>query len=260
MITLDDGYRNNFQIAAPILERNGLRGVFFVSLDLVKNGHMLWPDRALAWVSLVPPGEYRLFDATFQIDDSQSRADCWSFLYARILKDYGSLDALQSEMDRRYAFSNLPVGPDVKTLRLDPMTMDDLRELSRRGHLIGSHSVAHDILGCLSVSALENDFRSCEREIGGLFNCTLYSYPFGGLAEIPDAVRDACSRSKFTAAYMNVADLRKAGSEDDRYRIERISLPDSADPYLVEAVLSGFHGFLQNGANKIRKLASLFPV
>jgi len=43
-ITFDDGYRGNATIAAPILERHGLRGCFFVTTNYIGTDYVPWWD------------------------------------------------------------------------------------------------------------------------------------------------------------------------------------------------------------------------
>jgi peptidoglycan/xylan/chitin deacetylase (PgdA/CDA1 family) len=44
-ITFDDGYAGNATIAAPILERHGLRACFFVTTEFIGTNHIPWWDR-----------------------------------------------------------------------------------------------------------------------------------------------------------------------------------------------------------------------
>jgi hypothetical protein len=46
-ITFDDGYRGNATTAAPILERHGLRGCFFVTTQFIGTNYVPWWDRDL---------------------------------------------------------------------------------------------------------------------------------------------------------------------------------------------------------------------
>ena len=46
-ITFDDGYRDNFEHAAPILERLGLPATFFVATGFIGTDHVAWWDRSL---------------------------------------------------------------------------------------------------------------------------------------------------------------------------------------------------------------------
>jgi peptidoglycan/xylan/chitin deacetylase (PgdA/CDA1 family) len=54
-ITLDDGYRDSFENAAPVLSRLGLPATFFVTTGFVGTGTVSWWDRHLAespgWMS-----------------------------------------------------------------------------------------------------------------------------------------------------------------------------------------------------------------
>ncbi|MCF0129053.1 MAG: polysaccharide deacetylase family protein, partial [Pseudobutyrivibrio sp.] len=47
LVTFDDGFDNNFEVAAPVLDRFGVTGYFFVSSDLVgSEGYMTWEQLA----------------------------------------------------------------------------------------------------------------------------------------------------------------------------------------------------------------------
>lgn len=45
LITFDDGYLDNYQVAFPILRSHGLQGVFFLATGLVGSCHVPWWDR-----------------------------------------------------------------------------------------------------------------------------------------------------------------------------------------------------------------------
>src|SRR5262245_11444952 len=45
-ITFDDGYRNNHDVALPILLRHGLKAIFFIATGFVGERRVFWWDRA----------------------------------------------------------------------------------------------------------------------------------------------------------------------------------------------------------------------
>jgi len=45
IITFDDGFENNYSIAAPILDDMNIPATFYITTDLVKNNIMGWSDR-----------------------------------------------------------------------------------------------------------------------------------------------------------------------------------------------------------------------
>jgi peptidoglycan/xylan/chitin deacetylase (PgdA/CDA1 family) len=48
LVTFDDGYRDNFEIAFPILRRHGATTVFFLTTSFVEGGVLPWWD-SIAW-------------------------------------------------------------------------------------------------------------------------------------------------------------------------------------------------------------------
>ena len=45
LITFDDGYLDNYEIAHPILRSHGVQGVFFLVTSMVGSSHIPWWDR-----------------------------------------------------------------------------------------------------------------------------------------------------------------------------------------------------------------------
>ena len=52
-LTFDDGYVDNFELAAPMLEARGLCGTFFITAGAVEAQKTLWHDRAATMWSLL---------------------------------------------------------------------------------------------------------------------------------------------------------------------------------------------------------------
>lgn len=93
VLTFDDGLRSNFEVAAPLLERHGLRGWFFVPTGFI---------------------------------------DC------------------PAASQRAYASRHNLLGAILEPRREDDrvaMTWQELRELTARGHEVGSHTQSHARLG-----------------------------------------------------------------------------------------------------------------
>ena len=244
LITFDDGYRNHQEIAAGILEQYNRRGVFFVTLCLSKNGSALWPDQILMWLSYVPNGTYQLLGRSFKIVDFASRERCWSTIWDSIWSDYSLRSNTLRDMNAAYHFEDLTVDEDMKRLRFVGMAADDIQDLVRRGHRVGCHSFSHDILSRISNRELEDEFSRCDAEIGRLYNCDLFSYPFGGSTEVTEREWRACEKSRFGRAFMNVDEVKGTGN-DNPYAIARMSLPNTDDRYVIEAKLSGLEKFLK---------------
>src|SRR5262249_6155724 len=50
LVTFDDGYLDNYEHALPVLQRTGMRAVFFVSTDFMRRRKLFWWDRI--WMTI----------------------------------------------------------------------------------------------------------------------------------------------------------------------------------------------------------------
>lgn len=114
-VTFDDGYPDNYEIAAPILEENGLRGTFYLATSAVE-GRPLWFVRMRYWTW-------------------QAQIERPQFLEA------SARCATSIEPERERYMATLEHANTVKDSF--SMTWKQARELVKRGHTIGSHTVNH---------------------------------------------------------------------------------------------------------------------
>lgn len=238
IITFDDGYRNNLLVAAPLLARHDTRAIFFVPACAVVSSGELWIDRMLRWVSYTPAGRYVIAGEPLLLSDRASRRIAWIALWRKMLSDYALKEVILREMEAAAPEEAQPANPHLHELRFTLLSASELQELKSAGHSIGCHSANHDILSMLSDAELDRDFETCEKLIGPLYTAAIYSYPYGGFDEVTDRELERCQRSAFTHALGNVPATRP-------HAIGRITLPDTSDPIVIHAILSGFDGFIR---------------
>ncbi len=163
ILSFDDGYRDNFTIALPILERHGMRAVFFVATGYLE-GDMMFNDRVIEAVrgcrrdSLVVPIGSEDEGATAQElplrDDSQRRA-----AIDRLLRHVKHLEPGE-RLDHVRAIER--AADTHRGSRLLPMMMnaDQVAGLKRAGMQVGGHTRTHPIL-------VKLDDEQARTEIGG---------------------------------------------------------------------------------------------
>ena len=236
MITFDDGYQNNYSIAMNILDKYKVKAIFFISFDLVDKKKIIWIDNILKWCSFIPNGLYTLKDLTLQV-----KSDNRLFIYQQIIniirKEYKLRDDIIKLLNQQYPFCNLNVDAEFNLLRFCPLNFSQITEMKKNNHLIASHTISHDILSLLTKQELRSEINTSESLIGKFYNCDYFAYPFGQEIDIPEI-----STNKFRALFVNYWNYF---SEFSLQRIERFSLPDTKNKYIIHAHLSGLYYFLR---------------
>ncbi len=136
-LTFDDGYEDNFQIAAPLLEAKGFPGTFFITAGAVQEQKPLWYDRAADLWALL--GAEKLRELTRRSADTDG---------ARVDTRQSWIEWLKGiSHDRRgVIMATLESAVNDSELPCPLMTADQVRQLAERGHEIGSHTLWHPIL------------------------------------------------------------------------------------------------------------------
>ena len=182
-LTFDDGYIDNVEIVAPLLESRGFRGTFFITAGAVRTQTPLWYDRAAAvWNAL---GRDRVLteseakDGTHNLETRESWVEWLKRIpSARREKIVTKLESARGD------------GTPPSLL----MSSDDVRRLANAGHEIGSHTLSHPILTTLSPVERRSEIHEAktlledwtQREVAG------FCYPNGDFdAEVIRELREA---------------------------------------------------------------------
>jgi peptidoglycan/xylan/chitin deacetylase (PgdA/CDA1 family) len=242
VITFDDGYRNNLEIAAPLLAKYGANAYFFVPLEIAQRGETLWVDKLRLWLGAAPPGTYVIAGTRIELGDANSRHAAAGTLWRIVEADYRGRHAIIADMDGAIPFAALPIDAELQRLRYAAIERDGLQALARAGHKIGAHSRGHDILSRLAEAEIEDDFSACAKQIGALYNTRVYAYPFGGATHVDERVVAGCVRAGFSAAFVYLPTLDGSGLRPGPHTLTRLTLPNTTSRFAIEAKLSGVEG------------------
>jgi peptidoglycan/xylan/chitin deacetylase (PgdA/CDA1 family) len=189
VITFDDGYLDNYEVAFPILRRRGLTAVMFVTAGFMGARRLFWWDR-LALVAKTARARRASIEEplplAFDLDafpDAQTAARHLIHT-AKTLPESGKelligrlADALGAEIDEsRFSMT---------------MNWEQLREMSAAGIEIGAHSINHPIFSNVDAGLLAREVSGSkeliEREIGR----EVISFGAPGRGRIPAAEKRA---------------------------------------------------------------------
>lgn len=125
-ITFDDGYLDNYELAAPVIEAAGLSATFFITAGIVEQGQTLWFDRAFSAATIAGLSDPMAWVRSLKSLSPETREQ--------------RIDELGSAVDDGLA--GVMMSPEHVT------------QLAIRGHEIGSHTMSHPILTHLAPEEL----------------------------------------------------------------------------------------------------------
>lgn len=221
-ITFDDGYRDNHDVALPLLAKHGLTATFYVANGFLDGGRM-FNDTVLESVRRLPAGRLDLSHwglEAMDIGDTASR--CAAIRRITQATKYFDFNRRQAFCTALEELTQVALPDDIM------MSSEQVRTLSRRGMSIGGHTVNHPILakvddGMASAEISEN--RAALHHLTGVMPRT-FAYPNGkpGIDYTPQHARMA-QAAGYEAAVSTAYGV--AAPDTDLYELPRFVLSES---------------------------------
>lgn len=236
-VTFDDGYADNAEAAAPVLEALGIPWTLFVCTGHVEEQRAFWWDEALDVLARAPPDrppELRITIAgaerAWRVGSVAERESAARALLPALqgLAPVEIADAL----DALRAWAHVAGGAPERDR---PMSVERLRELARRGVAIGAHSRTHRGLAYASAEDQRREIAASrddvERWVGRAPSA--FSYPFGS----PGADVDEVAIGLVREAGFACAVLTSPGPvtrDTDTFALPRAVVPDLDGPAFAD--------------------------
>jgi peptidoglycan/xylan/chitin deacetylase (PgdA/CDA1 family) len=189
LLTFDDGYRDNFDEAFPILKRHGLPATFFVTTGFLDQQQIPWWDE-IAWMVHAsnrtewPPNEW--VDSVLSFAPQERRRTIHSLIerYRRLPRE-----STREFMDSLAEATGS--GRDRGEHAAVWMTWDNVRELRASGMRIGGHTVSHPLLARVSRDEQEQEIVGCKMRIEAELGEPMryFAYPYGERDSFNDDTR-----------------------------------------------------------------------
>ena len=176
-LTFDDGYADNREVAAPILQRHSLPCTFFVATGFLDGGRM-WNDtiiesmRETRLPTLDLRGLHPQLDR-LMLPDLQSRRQAIDTVI-------GIAKYLPPE--ERHVLVDAVAERAEVTPRVDlMMTSAQVREMRAMGLQVGAHTVSHPILRTLTRAQARTEIESSKKTLESILGeeVKLFAYPNG---------------------------------------------------------------------------------
>jgi peptidoglycan/xylan/chitin deacetylase (PgdA/CDA1 family) len=226
VVTFDDGYRDNFENAMPILDQFGIRATFYVTVNCIEKGQLPWPSRvrfalrnteSKAWTD--PAG----MPWPLETEAGRDRAFAKACEYCCRLAG-AAQERLVAGIEAELEMS-IPPG----STRL-VMNWDELRKLTERGHMVGSHTLSHPNVAQIPLADVRIELEQSRSCLEKQLNRTVshFSYPCPALSpHWNEQTTEECRRAGYETAV--VTDGGLARKQDNLLCLRRVRPSKTVD-------------------------------
>jgi peptidoglycan/xylan/chitin deacetylase (PgdA/CDA1 family) len=243
IITFDDGYRDNYTNAFPILKEFGLKATMFLASGHIGSPELFWWDQIAYCIKHTGRAALSLPDFSrepVRIGNLPERI--------ALIKDVLAWMKRVSEEIKSRFLEELVCETGVAPPHIPDMHLswDEVRQMAASGIEFGSHTVTHPILANVSRERLREEIlqskRAIEREIGG--RIISFAYPSGRRSCFNQEAKRMVASCGFLYAVSYEEGVIPRG-QFDRYEMPRIHVESYHSIKLFRANLAFPHLMLR---------------
>jgi len=235
VITFDDGWRDNYLYAFPILKKYHVPAIIFLTTDYIGTNSIFWFLKASILVTNSKLSKAQLGELIDKyesgMNSTKTLPDGKSEEASSILSDRDWFIERLKQVDPK----NIPAvlkelsaqnGPAADTVKEDRsmLAWEEVIEMNRNGVDFGSHGCSHGIMPALTDAEIQRELMESkgiiERKLGRKIN--LFAYPNG---DYSSHVIELVSRSGYICA-LATKEKNKPESDMNIYSLTRINVHD----------------------------------
>lgn len=243
LVTFDDGYLDNYQVALPILRRRGIPAVFFIATDYLEHRKVFWWDRVNYIIKLAPVRRLELgypYPITFDLVSSEHRAHATRVLL-RLVKSAFGLDV--ERLLRELATAARVSWNDQLERRLADemlMTWDQVRALRAAGMGVQSHTRTHRVLQTLPPDQVRDELAGSRADLEAQLDERIFaiSYPVGHSIEDRPDLQWALKAAGYEIGFTNATGAQQMWRSPQPYNIARMGLDAQIPASLFRVMLA----------------------
>ena len=229
-VTFDDGYRDNFLCAAPVLKEFGIPATVFLTTGYIDTGVLPWYDQVRLAFKLTVEIRVDLAQIGGPKSDLHTpvlrlQALAQSLTWLRGLEESARHAALCELFRALRAPNNL-------TLPNTMLSWDEVRRMSKEGITFGAHTITHPVLAAIDRQRLENEISGSKKEIETRLQLAVrhFAYPFGKHSDFSPQAKRVVQAAGFETAVTTISGVNYAAQ--DPLELKRFCLRE-ADPGII---------------------------
>jgi len=242
VITIDDGYWDNYTYAYPILKKYSVPATIFLATDFISQKSWLWSNR-LEYI--LKHSKYEKFNFTLDEQETQFNVSSFHDWHKTQLKIFNYCTTISNkEKDEllEHLARQLHVEvPDQAVGDFQPLTWEQIREMNANEIDFGSHTCSHPILSNVFAEELIHEIVDSKKEIETKLQVRVdsFCYPNGQLKDINENAIKVLEQSGYSFAVTTVSGHNKICTTN-RFLLNRMSVHSQTDKELLKEVIWNF--------------------
>jgi len=234
-ITFDDGYRDNLDIALPILKRFEASATVFVTTNFVEGSQSPFGERMRCafeslWRHAVKPNSWKGIGENYTdklVRLALARPGSLKLIRTLVFSvprmQWKLCEDLLAELEQRAGLSSVSASSTM-------LDWSGVRELARNGIEIGSHTLSHPILAGVPMERAENEIIESKRLIESNLGQEVrgFAFPVGGANDFTQSHIECLRNAGYSYACTGIRGVNLACASS--YHLRRIGVGNYANP------------------------------
>lgn len=238
--TLDDGYSDNLEYAAPVFQKHNVPYTVFVTPGFVDRKRTIWWETLEKLLNEVSSLSFDFGNGPEIVSCQNRDAKITAFDRISIFLETASEDGAIAQIDLA-----------AKACGIDPMSIVDAEIMTRRELAqlledplasLGAHTMSHPNLARVCVERLQDEMRQSADAISTYLGrpVTTFSYPYGGKKAVSERETKAARDHGFALAVTTQPGVLTRDSLNQPTALHRVPLNGYYQrPNYVRALISG---------------------
>ncbi|MEN6554382.1 MAG: polysaccharide deacetylase family protein [Methanobacterium sp.] len=239
ILTFDDGYKDNYVNAYPLLKKYEIPATIFLTTKHIGSGELPWNDKVGYIIYNTPLNQIKIDEiGDYPIDSKFRKYQAFSEIKKKLIK---CNEIEKSSLIKKLAnFCHINVPLEIGNELM--LSWDEVIEMDENGVDFGAHTVNHPILTNININDAKWEIlqskKVIEEKIGKQVNS--FSYPYGNFNQ---NISDMIQELNFKCAVTLNQKLINTGN-DELYSLGRID--GFEDLSFLKLFLSGYGKYFYN--------------
>ena len=237
LLTFDDGYLDNYELAFPVLKQVGLSAVIFLATGFLDERFVAWWDE-IAWMVKRTTQPRLVFPLAWGVAVQDTSSTDRGSVIHRLLSVAKSLTPQELRQFLDTVAEATGTGRAPRDAETAPwMTWDMVREMHHAGIEFGGHTVTHPVLSKCSVKQQQEEIHHSKARIEAELGTTItaFSYPIGQTWAMTDDTRRLVREAGYQYGFNFYSGY--ATCESDPFDLQRVAMePRMSRPELQAIV------------------------